>query len=292
MTRFSQGGEAVVKSLEKVGLELSDIPRDVTLSESTPRRHPASVVLLQNAWCIAPWGEISPLLKEYPPKRRVREVLRRGVARRVALRARKRLTLTQYMKSLSERSGLGATTAIRVGTGIDLFSESPEPVPDLQGRTFALVPGSLQAYKNPHGALTFAERWRRQLKLDTVVFAGLASEESNPFVNELTTRAVGSGLHAEFVNLSRSETLWAMQAARITILASRLESLSFALGEALYFSPLVAASSIPAHLEVAETLGAKPIALNAPDLDYRPANMSIETLETSWAHLAHELNNA
>ncbi|MGE9782802.1 glycosyltransferase [Janibacter sp. G368] len=196
------------------------------------------------------------------------------------------------MASLSERAGLGPTTAVEVGTSLDLFSHTPKEVEALLGQRYALVPGSLQPYKNPHAAIDYMLRHLDAFPVDTIAFVGSGSTRQNPHAPSLHNKAISFGIEVQFMELSRSEILWALTNSQVTILASKLESLSFALGEALYLSPAVVASPIPAHIEVSKFLGAQPINLESDSMTYTPPSKTIKELYTGWQILAEALSRA
>ena len=59
--------------------------------------------------------------------------------------------------------------------------------------------------------------------------------------------------------VSRNEMFWLLQNSTATLLFSRMESLSFSLGEALALSQRVFATPIPVHIEVAARIGRDPV---------------------------------
>jgi hypothetical protein len=290
VTRASQGGLAVIESLRAVGFEPEEFPEHVALAESVlPRRDAARTVLFQNAWTVLPHQELWAHLRGESARRKGREVVRRTVAAVNARRATKLLALTQYMGGLvQERTGRAAEVH-SVGTSLDLFGrpESAPPVLEMQG-SFALIPGSVQAYKRPSYGLDYLAASPFKGDVRAVVFAGSRVDED--LEAQLAAQARGVGLNPIFATLSRPEVKWAYRNSVVTILPSRLESLGFALGEALYLSPHVAASRIPAHVEVARRLKAEPFWIDGRNSGQpHPPEIDQAALRESWRLLGEAL---
>jgi glycosyltransferase involved in cell wall biosynthesis len=283
---YSLGGNAVLASLAHVGLSESKLRPRAYLTETELRleRTAPTHVLFQNAWTVIPWREASLLLQEYSIRRRVREVARRRIASLNGRRAGRTLALTRYMSDLVEARGLPPTWTIAVGTSIDLFDLEPMAA-SVGGRVgnFALVPGSVQPYKNPLGAIRYLASMESSSALNAVVFAGPVHDLS--LARSLDAAAKKIGLTPHFATYTRAEMKWLYSEAHVTIIPSRLESLNFSLGEALYFGQKVVVSPLAVHREVARSLNAQPIWIDEPESTYAPARLHHEALLPEWRGL-------
>lgn len=283
-----------MRSLELAGFDPSNLPSGVLMAETAGRLFgpPPEVVLFQNAWTMLPQPEVNVLLESYGPAYRAKQIARRWLAGHNARTARSTLTLTNYMATLVSNAGYRRPTAIPVGSSIDLVHLDATPPSALRHATrFALVPGSVQPYKSPNDALTFLERNRVWLPtVEHIVFAGPVVDRK--LAHRLTIRASAMGIEPIFIQLARDEMKWALQNTNVTILSSSLESLGISLGEALYFSSLVAASPVPAHVEVSHQLRARPIFFGSDDRISLAPQLPIEALTAGWHQLSRALSRA
>ena len=270
-------------SLAHVGFMGTHLKPSVYLAETELRleRTAPTHVLFQNAWTVIPRREAHQLLEEYPLRRRLREVARRRIASLNGRRANEALTLTRYMADLVEAQGIAPTRAVEVGASIDLFHLEPSTPSGASGLgTFALVPGSVQPYKNPAGALEYLASMDAEHGLDAVVFAGPVHDPR--LAQSLHEAARAMSLVPHFSMFTRDEMKWLYLEAEVVVLPSKLESLNFSLGEALYFGRRVAVSPLPVHREVADSLGARPLWIGEPESAYAPAQVDGEALLPAW----------
>ena len=85
--------------------------------------------------------------------------------------------------------------------------------------------------------------------------------------------------------------LAACRLASAVIVPSRLESLGFCLAEALSLAPVVVASDLPAHREIAARIGREPhwMGTTGPVVAGEPPPPEPETRAAEWARLGRAL---
>lgn len=292
MSRRSFGGRAVESSLRAAGFEVDN--ETVALVETQrPRRGSYQAVLAQNAWNVVPRAEFLDLLRHYPPSKRARIAARRLVSTVNLRRASKVVALTEYMARLCEQASGRAVECIPVVLPIDDQRSgrgSNSIVAELeQFGQFALVPGTVTWYKDPIASLKYIADVGGPM---TVVFAGTYDEEECR--QAVAAEATRIGLTAHFLTVAPEAMRQVYAAACMVVIPSRLESLGFALAEALAASENVAASRIPAHQEVADRLG---FTIESP----RPGGnigavirvgraLQPDGLEQQWVRLGEALN--
>lgn len=261
----SPGGHVVEDCLASVGFGCDD-PSVALVETSTPKRRPFEVVLCQNAWNFIPREQFSTLMEPYPRQSRLLYRARRAVAQMNVRRARRVVVLSMYMRDLLARIGVPATVA-QVGCPVDLGEMRPERPRWLEDDAdFWLVPGTLTWYKDPHYALRLAEMAREEgREPPLLIFAGGDDGSGcRRTVEAYMRRAALSGRVGE---VTRPEMLWLLRNALVTVIPSRLESLSLSFSEAMCFSPRVWARPLPVHLESAQGLERKATWLSdVPDL--------------------------
>lgn len=290
--RYSLGGWAVVSSLRCVGLDVNLLSRRVAVAETRlrplwPRK---DCVLLQNAWTMEAWDVVGPLLSQYPRARRRRERLRRIVAWMNSSAARERIALTKYLAKISEERGVGPVVVLPVGTSLDLYEVGPRPPSVSIAEPFFLVPGSVQPYKDPLSALDYLAASHRNRACRSVVFAGPIADDD--LAKDLTRRCAQIGVRPVFVNFSRPEMLWAYGQAEGVLLSSKLESLNFALGEAMLFANDVVASPLPVHREIVATLGGAYKSMDGRRTTFARPAIDQTSLISRWELLAEALKAA
>lgn len=277
---FSAGGQTVLHSLSAVGMK--HFPSSTILAESDrgilSGRLP-SRMLFQNAWTCLPKRELEFHLAQYPKSRRRREFFRRSLTRLNSKVSHHRFALTDYMSSIATSAGYGPVQTVNVGCSLDLFElESAEPpiTKSMHGE-YALIPGSLQPYKNPIEALKYVID---HLDVKTVLYVG--SIPYPDLVLKLRDLCINSQISVHFISASRQEMKWLHQHSAVTILASQLESLDFSFAESLYFGNSVVASSIPVHMELASFLDAEPIWLGDESRRFQNAKRALSDLQDNW----------
>lgn len=250
MTRLSFGGSAVERSLMAVGYDL-DHARVALVETRRPMTSPFETVVAQNAWNVIPRSDFRKLLSLYPTRMHPRIVARRAVSQLNLRRAEKVVALTEYMALLCERA---VGRAVQVSPVVRPVEET-EPTFGVEGPhlpfdgSFALVPGSVTWYKNPLEALSYLESMS---SLRRILFAGVCDDERCR--SAIVERSAAAGLEVAFRAFDPLQMPAVYSAAEMVLLPSKMESLGFALAEALLHSRAVAASVIPAHREIAQRL--------------------------------------
>jgi glycosyltransferase involved in cell wall biosynthesis len=306
--RSSPGGHAVSDSLAAAGY-LPD--RRVALVETArPARRPHAAVVCQNAWNFLPRSDYSRLVAEYAPRRRALYLARRRVAALNTRRAGTNVVLSTYMRDLLADRGRRTTLAEvtlpwDLCIGDDVAAAGAGPFPAGSGATppvdrpFVLVPGTLTWYKSPAYALDLLARVpaadRPQL-----VFAG--TDDGSGCAEDTRARADAAGIDVWIGPAERPAMKWLLAHAHLTLLPSRLESLSFSMSEALLLSQRLAALPIPVHHEMAHRLGRQPAWLTDDpgdvDLDdlLAPADavspVDVAPFREQWCELARVLTEA
>lgn len=250
--RVSIGGQVVASSLLAAGFQPTAL--DVAMVETAPPTRRYRVVLVQSAWNVISWDEFRRLIRPYPPRMQTRAVLRRRVARANLRRAERVVCLTHAIAQvLYENTGITATIA-----AVTLPMDTTQArVPGTAGAVdrFALVPGTITWFKRPVDALQWVHLHGAG-SIDRVLFCG-SDDGSGCWqrVREVADR-LGVVVTRELASRERLNDLYVQ--ARATILPSELESLGFALSEALLLSPRVIARPVPSHLELATRVGRQP----------------------------------
>lgn len=283
---------------------------DVALVETLPPSwSPSSVVVCQNAWNFLPRREYVRLIGEYAPRRRALYAARRATAGLNTRRAGVNVVLSAYMHDLL--SALGRRTLLApVTLPWDLCT--PDDVaaagrgdlalpglPDLRERPYVLVPGTLTWYKTPGEALDLAARLP-EAERPLVVFAG--TDDGSGCMAHVRRRAEDVGVDAWIGPADRPAMKWLLANAALTLVPSRLESLSLSMSEALLLSPRVAATAIPVHREVAERMGRTPVWLPDDPNDVDLADLlaspddrrrvDLDHFRRQWTDLARQLANS
>jgi hypothetical protein len=84
---------------------------------------------------------------------------------------------------------------------------------------------------------------------------------------------------------------WLYSEASVVVLASKLESLNFSLGEALYFGRTVAASPLAVHREVAALLDAEPHWIGEAQSTFQAAQLDGKKLLAPWQELRDAISS-
>lgn len=309
--RSSPGGHAVSDALIAAGF----VPDPgVALVETVrPARTPRVAVVCQNAWNVLPRREYADLVGAYAPRRRALYLARRAVAGLNTRQARTNVVLSDYMRHLLAARGRRTTLApvtlpwdlcstaevAAAGDGTFPVTGSAVPGPPPVDRPFVLVPGTLTWYKDPLYALDLVARIpapdRPQL-----IFAG--TDDGSGCARATRARADALGLGAWLGPVDRPQMKWLLSHAALTLIPSRLESLSLSMSEALLLSRRAAALPIPVHREIALRLGRDPVWLppDAADVDLdhllAPAPpvgpVDVRAFREQWFELACVLNTA
>lgn len=285
MIRFrrqtSLGGTAVELGLRSLGFELAQ--QDVALVETRiPKRDAYRVVLAQNSWNVIPRSEFARRLRDYSLTMWPRIVARRVVAAVNLRRASSVVCMTESMGELVRRHIHDRTPV--VVSPVWAVSDMPSVPATGEQQAWALVPGTLTAYKNPMEGLRVAHA----LGIRSVLFAG--EVQQGRLWTELQKQADVLSVTVECRTLSRDEMATAMRSARVVILPSLMESLGFGLAEALVAGRHVLASPIPAHREIARRLGREPGWL--PDVTGGTGSVAVTDpaqIRASWESLGAAL---
>lgn len=255
--RYSCGGSVVARSLEAADFRL-DTPGVSLVETDPPRLQRPTTVLAQSAWNVLPMPEFVRLLGPYPARMQARAMARRQVARVNLRRARKVVCLTDAMSAMTERFAHRDVHVAPVCLPRDAVN-IPRRRPTADTPPVAVVPGTITWYKRPGDALKWVGA-HPELGIQQVRLIG--PDDGSGCLSSVLELAGRLQLEATAGHASRDELWAALAAAHVVVLPSALESLGFALGEALWIGSRVVASSIPAHVEVADRLQARPEWIN------------------------------
>ncbi len=312
--RSSPGGHAVSDALIAAGF-VQD-PAVALVETARPTLTPHAAVVSQNAWNFLPRREYVDLVADYAPRRRALYLARRAVAGLNTRRASTNVVLSEYMRTLLVARGRRATLA-PVTLPWDLCSSedvaaagdgafppvgssaigSPPSGPPPVDRAFVLVPGTLTWYKDPLYALDLVARIPARDRPE-LVFAG--TDDGSGCAQATRDRAAALGLAPWVGPVDRAQMKWLLSHAALTLVPSRLESLSLSMSEALLLSRRAAAMPIPVHREIALRLGREPAWLPPHaaevDLDHLLATaepvepVDVSAFREQWFGLARALN--
>jgi hypothetical protein len=309
--RSSPGGHAVSDSLAAAGF--APDPRVALVETARPRRTPYSAVVCQNAWNFLSRADYAELVGDYAPRRRALYRARRTVAGLNTRRAATNVVLSAYMRDLLASRGRRTTLApvtlpwdlcsaddvAAAGAGAFPVDQTSPAGPPPVDRPFVLVPGTLTWYKSPRYALDLLARI---LAADRPLLVLAGTDDGSGCAQDIHERATAAGIETWIGPVGRPAMTWLLAHARLTLIPSRLESLSFSMSEALLLSRHVAALPIPVHREMAGRLGREPLWLpDDPadvDLDHlvaegRPADgVDVAPFREQWFELARVLTEA
>ena len=246
----------VEAGLARAGFDTAHVPDLALVETDRPRRAPYRVVLAQNAWNVVDLATFRRLLGRYPRAQQARHVARRAVARANLRRAGRVVVLTHAMGELcrrvTDRVEVAPLTApADLGDGADRAARTALP----EGTV--LVPGTVTWYKDPGAALGLLGLLRDSgVAVSQVLLAG--GDDGSGCLEEVRRAAVRSGVPVHHRVVDRGEMLASCREASAVIVPSRLESLGFSLAEALLLAPVVMASDLPAHREIALRVGREP----------------------------------
>jgi hypothetical protein len=309
--RSSPGGHAVSDSLAAAGY--APDPRVALVETARPVRVSSAAVVCQNAWNFLPGSDYARMATDYAPRRRALYRARRTVAGLNTRRAGTNVVLSAYMRDLLASSGRRTTLApvtlpwdlctaddvATAGAGpLPADATAPHGPPPVD-RPFVLVPGTLTWYKSPRYAL---ELLARVPAADRPVLVLAGTDDGSGCAQDTRERAAAVGVEAWIGPVGRPAMKWLLAHAAVTLIPSRLESLSFSMSEALLLSRRVAALPIPVHREMAERLGREPVWL--PDDPAavatdevlaegdRAASTDVAPFHEQWRELARVLDAA
>lgn len=288
MRRESSGGGVVRSSLSAVGV--TSWPANISLVETSTAVRPLDAVLVQSAWNVLPQDLFWKLLAPYPAKMRGMALARRSLAQVQMRRAGKVVTLTHAMGDLVEAS-LGRAPHVAPATA-PLYDWTE---PTVNSRTakpsFAVVVGTVTWFKRPHDALDIVKRHFPEIT--EVKFVG--HDDGSGCWMSLQAAGRAAGLEVTRCSVAHHEIYNLYKRSRVCILPSALESLGFALAEALLHGQCVVASSIPPHLEVAARVGRQPRWILNKDLDLEPgsqqppASLEANQVRAEWCKVSSVL---
>lgn len=278
------GGETVAASLRLAGFETST--PNVALIETVSPRTPLSTILVQSAWNVIPYGEFVKRIKPYPMRMQARAMARREVARVNLRRASKVVCLTQVMATITaEHTG---REVVFSPVSLPLDAVGRERASAGRGDRIAIVPGTITWYKRPDLAIAWVARHRDVV--DEVVFLGV--DDGSGCKLEIERIARRRNIRCRFDLVGREKLYAYMHSAEFVLLPSSLESVGFALSEALWMTPRVVASAIPSHRELAARLGRLPIWLDASPPAEGLVSFDAGTVVTEWQALGRQLGLA
>lgn len=291
--RESIGGSVVRDSLRGIGH--ATIPEGVALVETALSTRPAHTVLVQNAWNVIPKPQFDRLVDPYPRPMARKMRARRLVAQWNLRRAKRLVCLTQAMAHMTEQSVGRATHVAQVTAPLDilpsLMGDRTSQAGDVSN-PYALVIGTVTWFKRPHLAIEYLASTMPEVS--HVKFLG--RDDGSGCWQHVQRLADRHGVVASRDLVPRSQ-LWSEYAsAHVTVLPSALESLGFALSEALLLAHRVVASPLPAHQEISNLLRVTPTWLepesprwSAPGFVDKEPTVDGETLNRQWRRLASEL---
>lgn len=301
-TRSSMGGDVVRNCLVASGFS----PRaEVALVETAfPGSSPFDAVIAQNAWNLVPRSTLRDLLRDYPRRMHARFLARRALAFFNLERSRMIITLTTSAAEMCRARFPNAHVVVRpIYAPLDVF-DWETPVEQLISAPFALVPGTVTWYKNPHLALKV---FVRSLMHDnpglSLVFAG--SDDGSGTASKLREAARHLGANIQITSLTRAEMRWALRHAEHVILPSKLESLGFSVSEAIVAGARPTVSPIAAHVEIVTSLEGhvtwisdRSAGFVAPHAGHTSRGapeghkLTVHDLNNSWTRLADTLMGA
>jgi hypothetical protein len=162
------------------------------------------------------------------------------------------VTLPWDLCTADDVAAAGAGALPGPGPADPVAPDGPPPV----DRPFVLVPGTLTWYKSPRYALDLLARVPLADR-PALVLAG--TDDGSGCAQDTRERAAAAGVEAWVGPVGRPAMKWLLAHATLTLIPSRLESLSFSMSEALLLSRRVAALPIPVHREMAERLAREPV---------------------------------
>ena len=289
--RRSLGGYVVEAGLAGAGYSWADHPEVALVETARPGRSAYETVLAQNAWNVIDRRTFWALLRKYPKRRWARYVSRRAIARVNMRRAGRVVCLTDAMGDLCRPYARDIVVS-PVTVPVD-FLDRAEVQTDGQWADAVLVPGTVTWHKDPLAAFAVtAQLQKRGLPIARIVFGG--SDDGSECWSAVEEASRAAGLPASRQVLTREEMVVACASAAAVVVTSALESLSLSVAEALFLSPVVVASRIPAHVELAERLKRQPLwlhvdgRLDAGDPEPR-ALLTPDTLLAEWSDLGSAL---
>lgn len=251
--RRSMGGRVVEESLSILGYDLGH--SRIAMVETARPKIRYSRVLVQSAWNVLPWDEFRQRQLKYPPSMQRRAIARRMLAHWNMRRADAVVCLSRSVGALLYNS-LGITPIVApVSASLPDWDSPIDWNVPVRPNEF-LVPGTVTWFKRPELALEIALAETNDPKRTKVIYCG--RDDGSGAWPSVVQRALDLGIGVDRRVVARSE-LWNLyNQSEATILPSSLESLGFALSEALLYAPRVIASPIPPHVEVSERLGIEP----------------------------------
>ena len=271
-----------------------DRHRVALVETARPRRRAFDVIVCQNAWNFIPREHFRSLLQPYPRRSRLLYRARRAIARINVRRARRVVTLSNYMGNLVAATG-AKVEVVPVSAPADLDRVSAQRPNWLPARTeLWLIPGTLTWYKRPQYAIELASQARAAGREPLLVFAG--GDDGSGCAQDVQRRLESVAMSAFIREVSRSEMLWLMAHAYVVVIPSELESLSLTFAEALQLGRRVWAQPIPVHLELVDHIQRMPSWLPKnpdyavverlrPDGDWHLPN-NLETKAGAWRELS------
>ncbi|KAA1425348.1 glycosyltransferase [Mumia zhuanghuii] len=223
-------------------------------------------------------------------RRRMR--VRRAVAQANVAMADEAWCLTDAAAELVRAGSRAATVRVSPVAGPwDLMRH--ERVPGGVPRSDqVIVPGTITWYKRPDDALRWISENHDRLGTRQVLFAGEDDGSGCwPYVYDLAGQM---GLTVRRQTLDRPQLYAAMRRSAAVVVPSALETLGFALSEALCHASTVVASPLASHREVANRLGRFPEWLGEGSSEHRtsePAQVSDRLIgvQAAWVALGRSL---
>jgi glycosyltransferase involved in cell wall biosynthesis len=293
MVRLSMGGQVVADSFAAVGF--THKPPGVAMVETVTPHRRYRCVLVQSAWNVIPRSDFLELIEPYPSKMKRRAVARRAVAHINIRRADTVLCFTQAAADLV-RNNLGVEARV-APVSLPMHDLHAPAVPTIcsdidGGQPFALVPGSVTWYKRPESAVNVVAQAEPGLR--HILYCG--SDDGSGAWERVRSDANQAGIRVTRRRVSRAELYTLYKRAQAIVLPSALETLGFALSEAMYFgSGTVHASAIPAHVEIAERVGGtspKWIGLAGESVAETCAVVTVDSIRMQWVAAGQALGLA
>lgn len=268
MRGSSLGGAAVHRSLNMV-IEEPQVARVALCETAFPRLRGYEAVVVQNALTVIPLHRAFDLMAGTTVKGRARLVAIQSIAYANMRMSSKIVCLTSASATLVAAHVPRLAKRI-VTSPVTLplyFAQEPPRAPRHLHRgegPYIVIPGAVERYKNLEFGVAVVAHAVSDTSIREVRLVGPCPDRR--LCETLLRLARNFGLRLRISSPGEDGFFEQIQRAAAVLLPSRLESLGFILPESLALGCRVAASDIPAHMEVAARLGQKPEWFNPFDL--------------------------
>lgn len=261
------------------------------LTETAPAGD-GGIVLVQNAWNFIPARELLARIRPYPLMMWPRILARRALSQTNVRTADVVVCMTEYMAQLvSERFPRANIRVAKTVLPMDFISSAADAVEPTVSSNI-LVPGTVTWYKGSNDAARIARQFiRSDAGSHSTHFAGPSDQSGCSRSVERTLRGTNWRIGA----VSRAAMFAAVRDARVVLILSRLESLSFSVAEAACGGAPMIVSDIPVHREVLHVLGATDVVFDDGRASYAEippgarVRLSLADAAQQWDKLATAL---